>query len=359
MKINLAPRKRKGGWKTGPFTAAPTGKVLGCPFLEVVFTIDHRTKGASMKNDFCPRALFCAFVTIVCGLHPSHAQSRDYYRSYQGDCISAAFTVYSAETGQPRQERVYSCQNNKSFYIGNGGGPDYSRELYVFMHTYTTGIQDNDLVFIEIIPGREYAYRETSPLGVALKKKFVGIEQPDIRSWASAKMTPSFLPTFWTRVGTQDFRITSLRRLSDWPYTQSPLRYDSQIIIFGGMTFRRVSDFPYRLTRRTAQSLEIDTLNLRHELVIYMNPEDGDGRARMALVPYVPVKNVQRQFNALTADPDVATFALGNIGLLAQAMAPFAAAYRFYNDSGMAEDDRQRCAAWKRNGQRGIRPTAC
>lgn len=285
---------------------------------------------------------------------------KSYYSSNKSNCINAQLPVYDAATGYSQNRTLYAC-NRESFYLAGPNGPNYAQELFVFTNSHLTGDQ-NSLVPILMQPGRSYAFNRNTPLAKTIEGMTVAVRDTPTTPWSAAKMTTPFLPTFWVRQngGQGDASVTSLRTMDDWPYTGSPLSYNSRILIFGAESFRKHGAFVHRLSKWPAAAVKSRAYSHRHTLVVYKDAGDASGNAKMALVPYVPVADVRRQFTALTRETDVATFALGDAGILLRAMEPFYNAYVFYNASGMAEDDRQRCAKWRRNGaQPGLRPLHC
>lgn len=284
-------------------------------------------------------ALLCA-VALAPG-----ANAEGYYQSTRANCTKWTGYHGSAATQTLVREPDWLCTEGmrNSFYADRGGAPDYSRELFYYVPYWTAGAADSykRSFLIEIQPGVSYRYTRGSWMARAIEETAGAFNTLPSRSWSDAKRAPPFLPTWWSTDPGHDKMLTGLTTIQGYPYPRNPLPYNARIIFFHGMTFRKHTDFVALLS---AMDLSRDHFSSAHALVVYQLPGDSATEAHMALVPMVPVNQFAGSFANAIADPVVSTFALGDIGVLARMMAPFATAYNLYNASGLPEERRQECA---------------
>lgn len=294
-----------------------------------------------------------AFLALICVSAPgaSRAQSQGYYRSAVSNCEKWPYFYASAATQELARDQTWVCIEGArtSFYADRGGSPDFSRELYLYVPVWAGGRADTvkNAFLIEMRPGIAYRYTRGSWLARAVESKAAAFQTLPPRSWAAAQRTPPFLPTWWSAEPGRDKMLTGLRQIQNFPYPLNPLPWNARILFFQGMSFRQHTDFVALLAGLDPSR---DHFTASNALVVYQLPGDGADEAHMALVPLLPVSQVGGSFAAATRDPMVATFAMGDLGVMARLMAPFAAAYYAYQGSGIPEQNRQICAERRAQG---------
>lgn len=290
------------------------------------------------------RALLAVWLLVLAGTSPAWAQPGG--GSSCRDQRTLAVKWLMVREDRVLAVNVTQCNPNDGFprfyrQVG-GGGTDFSREL-----TWAANYRANEIMIIDMAPGEWAALPAGSAINRYLETSVVTMQSLPRLRWSSLSVTLPFLPSAVYDGGGGLGMLGGLRVIPELAGDFDGMTFDSSLISIHGIGFMSPSDF---LFLSNNEYIKVQ----RVAFLIYMTKGDPVGQIRVKLARATPVSAVSASFNTLASDLRVAAVPDNADGqrrlALLGMMSGLAAAYDFYNSSGMAEEDRQACAAWRANG---------